>query len=217
MATTALTHLFPEAIEAHASAPLWTLAGFAFFFLLNQVMSFHACGRGLTHLHPIGAIALVGILVHSFFDGIAIGAGFGATEATGRVVSAAVFTHELPEGAITVIILFHTGMSRLRALVWGVVHGALTPVGACAAVLFGPGMEPATLAALLGLSAGSFLYVAAVNLVPEAHRDSGRRNAFAFLVGIGLIVGLSRFADAVGLHRHEETGEGPRHHGEPGR
>ncbi len=40
MATTAFTHLFPEAIAASPeAAPLWTLAGFAVFFLLNQVVS----------------------------------------------------------------------------------------------------------------------------------------------------------------------------------
>jgi ZIP family zinc transporter/zinc and cadmium transporter len=209
MATTAIAHLFPEALEKDEhGAPLWTLAGFAFFFLMNQVVSFHACGRGLTHLHPIGTVALVGILVHSFFDGVAIGAGFGSTEATGRVVSAAVFAHELPEGAITVIILLHTGMSRARALGWGVVHGVLTPVGAAAALAFGTGIDGDVLGALLGLSAGSFLYVASANLIPEAHKVSSRLNAASFLLGVALILGLTKWtAGALHDHDHEKTTE----------
>jgi ZIP family zinc transporter/zinc and cadmium transporter len=214
MAATAISHLFPEAVEAHASAPLWTLGGFAFFFLLNQVVSFHACGKGLTHLHPIGVVALVGILVHSFFDGVAVGAGFGATEGTGRVVSAAVFAHELPEGAITVIILLHTGVSRARALAWGVVCGALTPLGALATLAFGARTEPQVLGALLGVSAGSFLYVASVNLIPEANKESSRRVAVAFLGGIALIVGLSRLTgdahphDEKSAETHDRSGHG---------
>jgi zinc transporter ZupT len=195
MATTAISHLFPEALEGDAgAAPLWVLAGFAAFFLLNQVVSFHACGSGLTHLHPVGTMALVGILVHSFFDGVAIGAGFGATEGTGRVVSAAVFAHELPEGAFTVAILLHSGMTRARAIGWGVVHGLLTPVGAIAAWPLEGGLDGRVLGALLGLSAGSFFYVASANLVPEAHKQSGKTNAFAFLGGIALILALTRLA-----------------------
>src|SRR5262245_41275977 len=94
MATTAIAHLFPESLEADGhGAAFWVLGGFAAFFLLNQVVSFHACGSGLTHFHPVGTMALVGILVHSFFDGVAVAAGFGAHESTGQVVAAAVFSH----------------------------------------------------------------------------------------------------------------------------
>ncbi len=210
MATTAIAHLFPESLEAHAHAPLWALGGFAVFFLLNQVVSFHACGSGLTHLHPVGTMALVGILVHSFFDGVAIGAAFGATEGTGRVVSAAVFAHEVPEGAFTVAILLHTGMARRRAILWGVIHGLLTPIGAMVAYPLGAGSggrvvqdqlvaHGPVLGALLGLSAGSFLYVASANLIPEAHKETSRRNAVAFLLGIGVILGLTLLAEAMGL------------------
>lgn len=215
MATTAFTHLSPEAIAASPTyAPLWTLAGFSAFFLLNQVVKFHACGRGLTHLHPIGTLALVGILVHSFFDGVAIGAGFSATESAGRVVTAAVFAHELPEGAFTVAILLHTGMSRARALFWALIHGALTPIGAIVAIPVSHAMGANALPALLGLSAGTFFYVAASNLVPEAHQETSKKNALAFLLGIGAILGMTALARHFGLdhdHGHGHGGEAHEH------
>jgi zinc transporter ZupT len=148
-------------------------------------------------------MALVGILVPSFFDGVAVAAGFGAHEATGRVVAAAVFSHELPEGAFTVAILLHTGMARRRAIGWGVVHGLLTPIGALVAIPFAEQVGGATLAALLGLSTGSFLYVASANLIPEAHRETSRRNALAFLAGVAVILGLSAAGGALGVeHAH---------------
>jgi ZIP family zinc transporter/zinc and cadmium transporter len=213
MATTAFSHLVPEAIATHSAAPYWTLAGFAVFFLLNQVVAFHACGHGLTHLHPIGTMALVGINVHSFFDGVAIGAAFGATEATGRIVATAVFLHEVPEGAITVVILLHTGLSRTRALVWGVVCALLTPLGALVAAPFATNLHAEVLGALLGASAGSFLYVAASNLLPETHREGHRRNALAFVVGVGLILGLTQAAG--GLHPGHDGHDHPHERGEP--
>jgi zinc and cadmium transporter len=194
MAATALTHLGPEAIATHADAPYWILAGFSLFFLLNQVVSFHACGGALPHFHPIGTMALVGILAHSFFDGVAIGSAFGKSGESGRVVATAVFLHEVPEGAITVVILLHTGVTRVRALAWGVLCGALTPIGALVTAPFARGVDPSVLAALLGVSAGSFLYIAATNLLPETHRQGHKSNAVAFVVGALVILGLSRAA-----------------------
>jgi zinc and cadmium transporter len=205
MATTALSHLVPEAIATHGTAPYWTLAGFGFFFVLNQVVSFHACGQGLTDLHPIGTMALVGILTHSLFDGVAIGAAFGKTEVTGRIVAATVFLHELPEGAITVVILLHTGLARSRALLWGVVCALLTPLGAILTAPFASSVNSQVLGALLGISAGSFLYVAATNLLPETRREGHRTNALAFVLGVGLILGLTQAAG--GLHvGHDDPG-----------
>lgn len=212
MAATAVTHLFPEAVhEAPTTAPYWTLGGFAAFFLAYQLASFHACGQGLTHLHAVGTLALLGILVHSFFDGVAIGAAFSASEGAGRVVSGAVFVHEIPEGAYTIAILLHSGMPRGRAILWSVLNGLLTPVGAAVALSVSTEMRGVVLAPLLGLSAGTFLYVAASNLVPEAQRVSSRRNALAFVLGIALVLGLGRLADALGLGHSHGAPEAPAH------
>lgn len=218
MAATAVTHLFPEAVhEAPRTAPYWTLGGFAAFFLLYQLASFHACGKGLTHLHAVGTLALLGILVHSFFDGVAIGAAFSASEGAGRVVSGAVFVHEVPEGAYTIAILLHSGMPRGRAIAWALLNGLLTPLGAGIATAVSADLRSHVLAPLLGLSAGTFLYVAASNLVPEAQRVSSRRNALAFVLGIVLVLGLGALSDALGLGHAHGTGETPAHdHGHDG-
>jgi zinc transporter ZupT len=217
MAATAVTHLFPEAVlAAPEAAPLWAMAGFAAFFLLNQWVSFHACSHGPGGIHPIGTLALLGICVHSFFDGIAIGAAFASSEAAGRVVTGAVFAHELPEGAYTYGILLHAGMSRRRAVAWSVFHGLLTPLGAGVAFVVAQHWAASVMPALLGLSAGTFLYVSASTLVPEAQRESRRRGAVAFLAGIGLVLGLMGLASALGLqHGHDHGGAGHAHDAAP--
>lgn len=218
MATTAITHLFPEAVHvAPTSAPLWALGGFAAFYLLYNLVSFHACAGGPTHVHPIGTLALAGILIHSFFDGVAVGAGFVANESTGRVVTGAVFSHQLPEGAYTLAILLHTGMPRARAVAWTLVDSLVTPVGALTAGFVSAELHAAAMPALLGLSSGTFLYVAASNLVPETQRQSSRRTAVAFLVGVALVLGLSSLASWMGLdHDHGPHPADAPHHHEPG-
>jgi ZIP family zinc transporter/zinc and cadmium transporter len=221
MATTAITHLFPEAVHvAPTSAPLWALGGFAAFYLLYNLVSFHACSGGPTHLHPIGTLALAGILVHSFFDGVAVGAGFTASDATGRVVTGAVFAHQLPEGAYTLAILLHTGMSRQRAVSWTLIDSLVTPVGAITAGFVSQELHAAALPALLGISSGTFLYVAASNLVPETQRQSSRRTALAFLLGIALVLGMGAVASWFGLGHdhgaHPADAPHPHPHPDPG-
>lgn len=219
MATTAITHLFPEAVHvAPTSAPLWALGGFAAFYLLYNLVSFHACSGGPTHLHPIGTLALAGILVHSFFDGVAVGAGFTANDATGRVVTGAVFSHQLPEGAYTLAILLHTGMSRKRAVTWTLIDSLVTPIGAITAGFVSQELHASALPALLGISSGTFLYVAASNLVPETQRQSSRKTAVAFLLGIVLVLGLGALATWLGLE-HDHGGhpaDAPHQHPDPG-
>lgn len=216
MAATAITHLFPEAVHvAPSSAPFWALGGFAAFYLLYTLVSFHSCSGGPTALHPVGTLALAGILVHSFFDGVAVGAGFMADEATGRVVTGAVFAHQLPEGAYTLAILLHTGMSRRRAFAWTLVDSLVTPVGAIAAGFVSEGMRAAALPALLGLASGTFLYVAASTLVPETQRPASRRNAISFVVGIGLVLLLTAAASWLGLSHDHGPHPDPHRHDVP--
>jgi zinc transporter ZupT len=173
MATTAITHLFPEAVHvAPATAPLWALGGFAAFYLLYNLVSFHACSGGPTHLHPIGTLALAGILVHSFFDGVAVGAGFMASDTTGRVVTGAVFSHQLPEGAYTLAILLHTGMSRKRAVMWTLFDRLVTPIGAITAGFVSQNCTPSRCRA--PGSVGTFRRVPREQPVPRRAVEPGR-------------------------------------------
>ncbi len=62
-----------------------------------------------------------------------------------------------------------------------------TPAGAALSLIAIPEISQATVGKLLGLAAGSFLYIGASDLVPETHGKHGIRNALYLLAGAAAI------------------------------
>lgn len=121
-------------------------------------------------------------------DGLAVAAGFGASTSLGLVAAFAVIVHEFPEGLSIAAIALGAGYGRRQAFLLSLVVALATPLGAIVACrgIQGPG-DP-LLALLLGVSAGSFLYVAATDLLPQLHREQDGSVFALFVVGLGLMI-----------------------------
>jgi ZIP family zinc transporter/zinc and cadmium transporter len=137
----------------------------------------------------IGVTAFIGMLVHTFFDGVAIGAAFGFSGNLGFLVFLAMFLHKIPDGFTVASIVMSTGHKASRAM------------GACA------GLGLATLAGVLAyhvagtqqvhalpVAAGCTLYVAASDLIPEVNRETGVKMALLVFAGMGLFLGIRALA-----------------------
>ena len=91
-------------------------------------------------------------------------------------------------------IALHAGFERPRAVIYSVAVASATPFGAIAGYLFLRNIQADVLGALLGIAAGSFLYIAASDLLPETHRRASpyilplvaSGAAAMFLVGVAL-------------------------------
>jgi ZIP family zinc transporter/zinc and cadmium transporter len=135
-------------------------------------------------VNPVVRIsALVGMLVHTFFDGVAIGAGFIISRAAGLLIFLAVFLHKIPDGFTISSIVVSAGQSKSRALAAATALGVSTLVGVIVVHLVGEGVNYA-----LPISAGSTLYVAATDLMPEVNREKGVKMAFVVFAGMGLFL-----------------------------
>jgi len=177
----ALLDILPESLELNSSASIYVVLSFVAFYILEQSLVLHAshedlecCGEeGRHRLHSLGVISIVGIGFHSLLDGVIIGAGFLESTTIGLIATIGVISHELPEGLSIMGLLFHAGFSRRRGLIYSVIVALATPVGALASSLLLRGIEPHLLGALLGVAAGSFLYIAASDLIPQTreHRS----------------------------------------------
>ncbi len=192
----ALLALLPQALAAlpatHALGTL--LAGVLSFFLLEKLVLWRHChDESDCELHTSSAASLVviGDAFHTFVDGAVIAAAVVTSLPLGLTTALAVATHEIPQEVGDVAILLRAGYSRGRALslnlvsAAGGVLGALAMVGASQAL-------PRTLPYVLAFSAGSFLYVAMADLIPDLHRGGLQggpaRQLLLILAGIATIV-----------------------------
>ena len=167
--------LAPEAakeLDSVESAMVAAAIGFLAFYILERVTLLHVgheAGMPLDRHEHVGVLGAGGMSVHSFLDGVAIGAAFHAGLELGLIVAVVVVLHDFSDGIGTVSVLVANGARRSTAFRWLVVDAAAPVVGALT-TFFAFTLEGPALGALLGVFVGFFLYVGGAELLPEAHR-----------------------------------------------
>jgi zinc transporter ZupT len=180
MLAVAVLGVFPEVFRTSSTAGLYVLLGYLAVHLAQHVLTPHFHFGEETHqLSPsAGHRALLGLTLHTFFDGVAIASGFLVSGRLGILLFLAVLLHKLPEGVTIASVMVAGGESRGRAVGGAVVIGCATILG------FLLTERLASLAQYgLALSAGVTLYVAASDLVPAFQAKRGWLTAVAFFGG----------------------------------
>ncbi len=188
MLGTVFLEMFPESIMLTKSAPMLVLLGYVIVHIFEHTFASHLHFGEETHrdefVNPVvGISALVGMLVHTFFDGVAIAAGFMVSESVGLIIFLAVLLHKIPDGFTISSIVITSGHSARSALAAATSLGASTLIGVLAVHLIGGSVVYA-----LPLSTGSTLYIAATDLMPEVNREKGVKMAFVVFAGMGLFL-----------------------------
>lgn len=188
-------HILPEALAANqAKALLYLLGGFIIFYLLENVLIMHSSAE-LEHsghnkhaaFYARSRVAGTGLFIHSLIDGIIIGVGFEVSREVGLVATIGIIMHEFPEGIAIQSVLYDSGMKRRHALIYSLAVAFATPVGAMGSLAFLGYLSLETVGLLLAVGAGTFLYVAASDLIPAAHAHGGKSSAALFLAGVGFL------------------------------
>ena len=180
MLAVALLGVLPEVLRDSAGAALFVLIGYLAVHLAQHVVTPHFHFGEETHRvsRSAGISALLGLTIHTFFDGVAIASGFLVSGQLGILLFLAVLLHKLPEGVTIASVMVAGGQSRGRAIGGAVALGAATVLG----VILTERMAPLARHGL-AISAGVTLYVAASNLVPEFQAKRGGYTAVAFFGG----------------------------------
>lgn len=184
MIAVSLGELLPEAIERGGrTAALFALAGYLLVHLTQHTFARHFHFGEETHevTTSVSASALVGLLLHTFFDGVAIASGFSVSPSLGFLVFMAILLHKLPEGLAISSLFLAAGAGRRAALGAATALGVATVVGVLLTEYL-TGLRDMGLA----VAAGVTLYVAASNLVPEFQAKLGWRMPISFFAGCGL-------------------------------
>lgn len=185
-------HLLPEAIEQNKNALLVTLVSFLLFYFLEHALSLHTCEeKEECEVHQtFTLVTWVGLMVHSLIDGIIIGVGFEVSVTLGVLSTTAVLLHRLPDGISAMAVMLYGGKTIKQATLYSSAIALITPLGAIFSFLIFKGAGASLVGILLAIAAGSFLYVAASELIPEIHKKSRIFNIVLTLIG-ALIVFLA--------------------------
>lgn len=198
-----LVRLLPEAFEQSGpSAGLWALGGFLIVHFIEHGISPHFHYGEESHVHEggatLGVLALVGLSLHSFMDGMSLTAAAHTHSNLGLLVFLGILLHRIPEGATISSIFLARGFSNRGALVAATVLAVAAVSGALTQKLLRIPLGPA-----LGLAAGLALYVASSDLLPEAQKEKGWKSTLGLLLGTALFLLTARLAP------HDHAHEGP--------
>ena len=138
-----------------------------------------------------GISALLGLSIHTFFDGVAIASGFLVSGWLGWIIFVAIALHKIPEGFTVATLMLASGQSRRTALLAAIWLGVATVAGV---LLMGLLHSQVTYA--LPISAGVTLYVAATDLVPEVNREPDTRMALLVFLGVAMMLLLGKLFHA---------------------
>lgn len=186
MLTVAISEMLPAAFSLNGGM-FAVILGYLIVHLTQHMLTPHFHFGEETHedamvSRHIGAFALVGLVPHALFDGVAISAAFMTSHSLGVLVFGAVILHKVPEGVALASVMIASGNTAKNAIGAVFVIAAATVVGA----LITPAI-PALANYGLALAAGVTIYVAASNLIPESQHEPG------LLIPGGVIIGVLAF------------------------
>ncbi len=195
MLATAIVEVFPESLKLGGNnAALLVLIGYLIIHFFEHAVTPHFHFGEETHksefLHAHKSLSVViGLVIHTFFDGIAIASGFLVSNWLGWIIFIAIFLHKIPEGFTVASVMLASGQSRRIA--WGAsaLLGAATFAGVLTMAIFRREVNLG-----LPLSAGVTIYVAASDLIPEVNREPGVKMAFVVFLGVALMFLLDHLA-----------------------
>ena len=138
---------------------------------------------------------VMALIVHSFFDGVAIGAAALLSTTFGGLVFAAILMHKFPVGATIASVVLSAGRSRRAAVGSASLVGAATVVGA---LLVQP-LHAAQAGIAVGIGGGVMIYVAATELIPAGSAQKKGLASVYVLSGVALFAATDFLVRRAGL------------------
>ena len=130
-----------------------------------------------------GIIVSIGLALHNFPEGLAIGSGFGASLTLGYSLAIAICFHDIPEGISMAIPMKNGGMKKSKVIFYVFISGITTGIGAFCGALVG-GFSKQIISLCLSFAAGAMLYIVSGELVPESNKLwNGRSTAIGNIIG----------------------------------
>lgn len=211
--------------EGLVSVGTWVLSGIVAFLVVEKGVRHIKGGHGHGHSHGRkekesdgeeeeeerkhggamdgnGAMQVSGYLnlaadvAHNVTDGLAIGASFAVGPAVGLVTAMTVLIHEVPHEVGDLAILVQSGCSKKKAMRLQLLT-ALGAVGGAACSLLAEGVGDAATRWVLPFTAGGFIYVGTVSVLPQLLREDepvqSLLQLMALLAGVAMMAAIAQW------------------------
>ena len=139
-----------------------------------------------------GYLNLVADFAHNFTDGLAIGASFLTGHGIGIITTITIFLHEIPHEIGDFAILIQSGCSKKKAMYLQLFTALGAVSGTLLSLLFESAISGIATSCILPFTAGGFIYIATVSIIPELKENSNFvqsiKEIFALIIGVLLMV-----------------------------
>lgn len=131
-----------------------------------------------------GIIVSLGLAIHNFPEGLAIGSGMEASFKLGINLAIAICLHDIPEGISMAVPMKAGGMSKSKIIIYVILSGITTGIGAFFGAVVGK-ISQGIIGICLSFAAGAMLYIVSGELTPEANNlHRGKLTALGNILGI---------------------------------
>jgi zinc and cadmium transporter len=247
-------HVMPEAMEMSGGAFGWWMAlGAVGMFCIERFLAPHSHEASSTlqqeHKHEpgcehdhehraapavVGWMAVLGLTIHTFMNGVGLAGDVKKDTQTanyvlpGLSIFLAIFLHKPADALAISTVLWRKGVSRGQLALVQIGFALMVPVGAAAFLITSGAikedLQNQLTGAALAFSAGTFLFIALSDLLPEVqfHRHDRVPLSLALIAGVLLMGGIGYLEELGGGHEHghdhaaqHEDGHGEHHNEKP--
>lgn len=214
------SHSGTEPHEPHdISVGLGVLGGIITFLVVEKTVRLFSGGHGHSHgadkkksdeklkkkgkdkkedIKIAGYLNLAADFTHNFTDGLAIGASFIAGNNIGYITTVTILLHEIPHEIGDFAILVQSGCSRKKAMLLQLLTAFGAISGTVLSIYLQGSSEGLVSSLILPFTAGGFIYIATVSVIPELLESSNKlsqsiKEILALLAGVYMMVIIAKY------------------------
>jgi zinc transporter 9 len=169
---------------------LTILCGFVLMLLLEIFGLPHAVHHD-EDKDLLGLSATIGLVAHAAADGLAVGASISSSTETGLIVFVAIMLHKGPAAFGLTSFLKHIEIDDIKSRRYLILFALSSPIVAILTFFALKGTSfviDENIGFALLFSAGTFIYVATVDVLPEVHSHEREHESPVWLVILGMIL-----------------------------
>lgn len=197
---------------------LGVLGGIIIFLVVEKTVRLFSGGHGHSHgtdkktdekskkknkdkkqeIKIAGYLNLAADFTHNFTDGLAIGASFIAGQNIGYITTVTILLHEIPHEIGDFAILVQSGCSRRKAMLLQLLTAFGAVTGTVLSIYLRGASEGLVSTLILPFTAGGFIYIATVSVIPELLEGSNKlsqsvKEIVALLAGVYMMVLIAQY------------------------